>query len=170
MSEKKTRGKQRIDIKRVEKDEDRMVTFSKRRSGIYTKLTELSILCGAQVGFLVYSGAGKPYTLGSPSLEAVADRFFNGPTRGIENGQGSIVEAHRRVKTEEICKSYNKIVDEIDKEEEAGKMAVAEEESEEEAWLKEEAKEDDEEATRLMEKFEELHNKVCDVVEGRVNV
>ncbi|KAM0986000.1 hypothetical protein ACFX13_013457 [Malus domestica] len=48
MEAKKTRGRQKTEMKRIEKEDDRLVVFSKRRSGIYKKATELGALCGAQ--------------------------------------------------------------------------------------------------------------------------
>ncbi|XP_017192865.1 agamous-like MADS-box protein AGL62 [Malus domestica] len=40
MEAKKTRGRQKTEMKRIEKEDDRLVVFSKRRSGIYKKATE----------------------------------------------------------------------------------------------------------------------------------
>ncbi|KAK8488596.1 hypothetical protein V6N11_037874 [Hibiscus sabdariffa] len=37
-SGKKTRGKQMIDMKIIEKEDEKLITLSKRRSGIYEKL------------------------------------------------------------------------------------------------------------------------------------
>lgn len=171
MREKKTKGKQKINIKRMEKDEERLVTFSKRRSGIYTKLSELSILCGADVGFLVFSGAGKPFTFGSPSFEAVAERFFNRDRPQQTNGEGSsssIVDAHKKVKIEELCKTYNDLVEKADAEEARAmtKAAATALPVDNDAWWRDDPK-NDEEAAQLLAKFEELYKKLCEVAEGR---
>ncbi|KAG2303926.1 hypothetical protein Bca52824_032577 [Brassica carinata] len=86
-----------------------MVMFSKRRNGIYNKLSELSILCGADVGCLIYSGSGKPFTFGSPSFDVVAQRFLHGNHHaGVINGEGyssssMIVDAHKKVKVDKFC-------------------------------------------------------------------
>uniref|UniRef100_A0A1J3J072 Agamous-like MADS-box protein AGL61 n=1 Tax=Noccaea caerulescens TaxID=107243 RepID=A0A1J3J072_NOCCA len=177
MRGKKTRGKQKINIKKVEKDEDRMVTFSKRRSGIYTKLSEISILCGAEVGFLVYSGAGKPYTFGSPSFEAVAERFLNGDHPVMINGQGrssssSIVEAHKKMKLDELCKKYNSVMEESNAEEERRKTAAAAMAAhslpvESDAWWKVDDPKEDEDAKQLLRTYESLYDKLCDLAGGR---
>ncbi|ESR34581.1 hypothetical protein CICLE_v10006559mg [Citrus x clementina] len=37
MAAKKTKGRQKIEIKKIENEDDRLITFSKRRSGIYKK-------------------------------------------------------------------------------------------------------------------------------------
>ncbi|TYH78014.1 hypothetical protein ES332_D04G196100v1 [Gossypium tomentosum] len=52
---KKTRGRKKTQMKMIENKEDRLVTFSKRRLGIYKKISELSILCGTEILFIVFS-------------------------------------------------------------------------------------------------------------------
>ena len=64
-------------MKKIDKEVDRLVTFSKRRSGINKKASELVTLCGAEVGVVVFSPAAKPFSFGHPSVESVANRFLN---------------------------------------------------------------------------------------------
>nr|XP_010943890.1 agamous-like MADS-box protein AGL29 [Elaeis guineensis] len=70
-----TRGKQKIEIKRIEKEEARQICFSKRRSGVFTKASDLSTLCGPDVAVLAFSPRGKPFSFGSPAVNPVIDRF-----------------------------------------------------------------------------------------------
>ncbi|PPD88553.1 hypothetical protein GOBAR_DD14506 [Gossypium barbadense] len=76
-SDKKTKGKQKIEIKIIENADDRLITFSKRRTGIYKKISELSILCGGEILFIIFSPDGKPFSFGHPSVESIAKRFSN---------------------------------------------------------------------------------------------
>ena len=55
--------------------EEGRLTFSKRRSGIYKKASELATLTGSEIAILVFSQSGKPFSFGHPSIEAVANRF-----------------------------------------------------------------------------------------------
>jgi hypothetical protein len=41
------------------------VTFSKRRNGLLKKARELSILCDAEVGVMVFSSSGRLYEFAS---------------------------------------------------------------------------------------------------------
>ena len=75
MESKKTKGKQKIEMKKIDKEVS-LVTFSKRRFGINKKASELVTLCGAEVGVVVFSPAGKPFSFGHPSVESVANRFL----------------------------------------------------------------------------------------------
>ncbi|CAM0910475.1 unnamed protein product [Alopecurus aequalis] len=68
---KKTKGRQSIEIRRVENKASRQVTFSKRKTGVWKKAAEIAVLCGARVAVVVFSEAGKAYAFGSPSVEAV---------------------------------------------------------------------------------------------------
>ncbi|KAA8519520.1 hypothetical protein F0562_013776 [Nyssa sinensis] len=50
-------GRQKIEIKKIEKKNNLQVTFSKRRTGLFKKAAQLSALCGAEVAVIVMSPA-----------------------------------------------------------------------------------------------------------------
>ncbi|XP_006289310.2 protein TRANSPARENT TESTA 16 isoform X2 [Capsella rubella] len=52
-------GRGKIEIKKIENQTARQVTFSKRRTGLIKKTRELSILCDAHIGLIVFSATGK---------------------------------------------------------------------------------------------------------------
>ncbi|CAO2211623.1 unnamed protein product [Urochloa humidicola] len=62
---KKKRG--RVELRRIEDRISRQVRFSKRRSGLFKKARELSVLCDAQVALIVFSPAGRFYKFPSSS-------------------------------------------------------------------------------------------------------
>ncbi|XP_078439251.1 agamous-like MADS-box protein AGL61 [Wolffia australiana] len=70
------RGPRRVEIKRIEKEAARKVCFSKRKSGLFKKAAELSVLCGAEICAVVCSPGGRVFTFGHPSVEAIAARFL----------------------------------------------------------------------------------------------
>ncbi|KAK6942879.1 Transcription factor, MADS-box [Dillenia turbinata] len=73
-----SQGRRKIEIKKIELKNHQQVTFSKRRTGLFKKAGELCVLCGAEIGIIVFSQAGKVFTFGHPSIEAIIDRFING--------------------------------------------------------------------------------------------
>ncbi|KAL0407485.1 UNVERIFIED_CONTAM: Agamous-like MADS-box protein [Sesamum latifolium] len=77
-SSKKTMGRRKIEMKKIEKKTNLQVTFSKRRTGLFKKAGELSVLCGAEIAILVQSPAGKIFSFGNPSVESVLGRFQTG--------------------------------------------------------------------------------------------
>jgi hypothetical protein len=70
-----TTGRQKIEIRPIESEDARQVCFSKRRVGLFKKASELTILCGAEAAAVVFSPAGKAFSFGNPSVEAVFERF-----------------------------------------------------------------------------------------------
>ncbi|XP_051114447.1 agamous-like MADS-box protein AGL19 isoform X2 [Andrographis paniculata] len=68
------RGK--IEIKRIENESSRVVTFSKRRSGLLKKAFELSVLCDAEVALIIFSPKGRLYQFSTSSLiDETIDRY-----------------------------------------------------------------------------------------------
>ncbi|CAN1265058.1 MADS-box protein AGL42 [Linum perenne] len=51
------RGK--VEVRKIENTTSRQVTFSKRRNGLLKKAGELSVLCDAEVGVVVFSQRGR---------------------------------------------------------------------------------------------------------------
>ncbi|XP_022876356.1 MADS-box transcription factor ANR1-like [Olea europaea var. sylvestris] len=68
-------GRGKIVIRRIDNSTSRQVTFSKRRSGLLKKAKELSILCDAQVGLIIFSSSGKLYDFASTSMKSLIERY-----------------------------------------------------------------------------------------------
>ncbi|XP_042058733.1 MADS-box transcription factor 23-like [Salvia splendens] len=68
-------GRGKIAIRRIDNSTSRQVTFSKRRSGLLKKAKELSILCDAEVGLIVFSSTEKLYDFASTSMKSVIERY-----------------------------------------------------------------------------------------------
>ncbi|CAI9784514.1 unnamed protein product [Fraxinus pennsylvanica] len=77
------RGK--TQMKRIENATSRQVTFSKRRSGLFKKAFELSVLCDAEVALIVFSPRGKLYEFSSSSVDKTIQRYLkNVKNRAVE--------------------------------------------------------------------------------------
>ncbi|XP_019442300.1 PREDICTED: agamous-like MADS-box protein AGL29 [Lupinus angustifolius] len=80
----------KIEMKLMENKSSRLVTFSKRKSGLFKKAMELSILCGVEVVVLLFSVGGKAYSFGHPSIEAVTKKFLHqGEGSHVSHGESS---------------------------------------------------------------------------------
>ncbi|XP_047964781.1 agamous-like MADS-box protein AGL62 [Salvia hispanica] len=76
---KKTmQGRKKIEIKKIECLSSRQVTFSKRRSGLFKKASELCVLSGAEIAIIVHSLGKRLFSFGHPSADAVVDRYLGG--------------------------------------------------------------------------------------------
>ncbi|KAL9233376.1 hypothetical protein vseg_008388 [Gypsophila vaccaria] len=83
------KGKRKIPIEPIINKTKKQVTFSKRRVGLFKKASELCSLCGANVAIVTFSGAGKFFGFGHPSVEDVVQRYINSnKINGNENGNG----------------------------------------------------------------------------------
>lgn len=101
------RRKRKTEIKKVEQLNRRHVTFSKRKLGLFNKVTELSILCQAKTALIVTSPNGKLYACGYPSPDAVIRRFLSGGAplgdeRTLQQQQEEAVETLRLCLDREI--------------------------------------------------------------------
>ncbi|XP_027906514.1 MADS-box protein AGL42-like [Vigna unguiculata] len=67
-----------IEIKEVEQRNRRCVTFSKRKLGLFNKLTELSLLCRVETAYIITSQNGNVYSCGYPTTAAVLHRYVTG--------------------------------------------------------------------------------------------
>ncbi|CAH9076479.1 unnamed protein product [Cuscuta europaea] len=86
------KGKSRIPIKLIESDKARMVCFSKRRTGLFKKLSKLcDLFPGVKFAAVVFSPAGNPYVHGDPAavLEAAGESEKRTRLVSEESQQGS---------------------------------------------------------------------------------
>ncbi|PKA50401.1 Agamous-like MADS-box protein AGL61 [Apostasia shenzhenica] len=74
---KTSRGRQKIEIKKIKNEAARQVAFTKRRQGVIKKASELSTLCGIDIAIVAFSPAGKPFSFGQPSVETIINRFLS---------------------------------------------------------------------------------------------
>ncbi|KAL1336187.1 MADS-box protein JOINTLESS isoform X3 [Arachis hypogaea] len=68
-------SKQKMEIKKIEKNASRQATFSKRKRGIFKKAKELSTLCDADLALIVFSPSGKLFDFASSSVQEVTERY-----------------------------------------------------------------------------------------------
>ncbi|ONK77345.1 uncharacterized protein A4U43_C02F5570 [Asparagus officinalis] len=83
------RGK--VQLRRIQNPVHRQVTFCKRRAGLLKKAKELSVLCDADIGIIIYSAQGKLFELATNgAMQDLIQRYTG--TRGefqVEGGEAS---------------------------------------------------------------------------------
>ncbi|XP_062159159.1 agamous-like MADS-box protein AGL104 [Alnus glutinosa] len=78
-------GRVKLEIKRIENNTNRQVTFSKRRNGLIKKAYELSILCDIDIALIMFSPSGRlSHFSGKRRIEDVFTRFLNLPDQERE--------------------------------------------------------------------------------------
>ncbi|XP_018720723.2 MADS-box transcription factor 47 [Eucalyptus grandis] len=75
--------RRRTEIAKIADRAARLVTYSKRRKGLFNKASELCRLCGARAAVVVFSPAGKPCSFGDPTAdEIIGDYLRHGDCDG----------------------------------------------------------------------------------------
>ncbi|KAL8541648.1 hypothetical protein ACS0TY_002783 [Phlomoides rotata] len=119
MAKKPSMGRQKIKIEKIEVKNHLQVTFSKRRSGLFKKASELCTLCGVEIGIIVFSPAKKVFSFGHPNVESIIDRFLARPAPNT-NDPFLIVEAHRNAGLRELNQQLGQITEEVELEKKRG--------------------------------------------------
>ncbi|CAI8597835.1 unnamed protein product [Vicia faba] len=101
LKKKSSLGRQKIPIEKIPKKSHLQVTFSKRRSGLFKKASELCTLCGVEIAIVVFSPADKAFSFGHPEVESIVDRYLS---RNLpqESSALQLVEAHRNANVRDL--------------------------------------------------------------------
>lgn len=73
---KKTKGRQKIEMKKISNERYLQATFSKRRTGIFKKASELATLCDVDLAVIVFSPGNRVFSFGSPHVDSVIQRYI----------------------------------------------------------------------------------------------
>ncbi|XP_076908600.1 agamous-like MADS-box protein AGL27 isoform X2 [Bidens hawaiensis] len=109
-------GRRKLEMKRIEDKNSRLVTFSKRRTGLVKKARHLSILCDVDVAVIVFSARGKLYEFSSTnSVDGILSRYQKAEER-TTNGAGE--DYSNRFRTcKELLHTADRLADENNAEE-----------------------------------------------------
>lgn len=92
-------------MRRIENATSRQVTFSKRRNGLLKKAFELSVLCDAEVGLVIFSPRGKLYEFASSSIQEVTERYKRYTKDKVQPDQNQSVDMqHTKQETASLMK------------------------------------------------------------------
>lgn len=105
-------GRKKTVIRRIEQEDARHISYSKRRLGLFSKATNLAVLTGAQVAALAFSPGGKAFSFGHPSVESVVDRFLAG--EGARAGAREEGAAGEDEKLEKLQQEFDELRAELD--------------------------------------------------------
>ncbi|KAM5549813.1 agamous-like MADS-box protein AGL62 [Rosa sericea] len=119
---RKSKGRQKVEMVKMANDSNLQVTFSKRRSGLFKKASELCTLCGAEIAIIVFSPGRKVFSFGHPCVETVVDRFLtrNPPLHHQNSGTMQLIEAHRNANVRELNAELTQVTNELEAERKRG--------------------------------------------------
>ncbi|XP_022749236.1 agamous-like MADS-box protein AGL62 [Durio zibethinus] len=117
--EKKSLGRQKVEMVKMKNSSNLQVTFSKRRSGLFKKASELCTLCGAEIGIIVFSPGKKVFSFGHPEIGNIIDRYLNHSTPET-SGTSQFIEAHRNANVRELNMHLTEMVRQLEVEKRRG--------------------------------------------------
>ncbi|XP_050888497.1 agamous-like MADS-box protein AGL62 [Lathyrus oleraceus] len=116
---RKGHGRQKIEMKKMSNASNLQVTFSKRRSGLFKKASELCTLCDADVALIVFSPGEKVFSFGHPHVDTVIDRYLSHvPPQNNDTMQ--FIGVHRGAILRELNSQLTKINNMLDIEKKCG--------------------------------------------------
>ncbi|KAH9326096.1 hypothetical protein KI387_006274, partial [Taxus chinensis] len=74
-------GRNKIEIKRIENDTRRQVTFFKRRNGLFKKAGELAILTCVRIAIIIFTSTGKLFQYSSENMSNILASYNKCPTQ-----------------------------------------------------------------------------------------
>ena len=107
MENETKKGKKKIEMKLIESERARAVSFSKRKKTLFEDAKKFATQIGANVGVMLFSPGGKPYSCGSTSVEDIIENFLKmkveDPWRyyvvGELNGFEELKDLHKQFQT-----------------------------------------------------------------------
>ncbi|XVF45811.1 hypothetical protein PTKIN_Ptkin02bG0236900 [Pterospermum kingtungense] len=113
--EKRSLGRQKVEMVKMKSNNNLQVTFSKRRSGLFKKASELCTLCGAEIAIIVFSPGRKVFSFGHPELGNVIDRYLS-RSPPETSGTSQLIEAHRNANVRELNMQLTEVVSRLEAE------------------------------------------------------
>ncbi|CAI9770526.1 unnamed protein product [Fraxinus pennsylvanica] len=111
MERRTSRGRRKIEIHKIENEEDRYATFSKRRVGLIKKASELCTLCDVDMGIIISSPTGKPFSFFHPTMESVLNRYYH---KEPSNNSSEIFETYVRSKVNALNETLDEISEKVE--------------------------------------------------------
>ncbi|KAL2487809.1 Agamous-like MADS-box protein AGL61 [Forsythia ovata] len=111
MERRTSRGRQKIAIEKIENEDDRYATFSKRRLGLLKKASELCTLCDVDIGIIIFSPTGKPFSFFHPTMDSVVNRYYH---IGPSNSSSDIFENYVRNKVNKLNETLDAISERVE--------------------------------------------------------
>ncbi|KAG1689886.1 hypothetical protein DVH05_018701 [Phytophthora capsici] len=99
-------GRKKIQIKRIEDDRNRQVTFAKRKNGIFKKAMELSKLCDCEIALIVFDSNDKLYQYSSTGVDQILLKYteYGEPYETKDNNDYEIMFGEKKKQLQQAAK------------------------------------------------------------------
>ncbi|XP_016482432.1 agamous-like MADS-box protein AGL62 [Nicotiana tabacum] len=117
MSTRLIKGRKSVRLARIENQNNRQVTFSKRRNSVFKKANELATMTGAEVGIIVCPQGSKPYSFGHPNVNETINKYVGEerpPSPSSPGIDDKYVQMFRKANSRELNTRLNSLQDQLD--------------------------------------------------------
>ncbi|VDD74149.1 unnamed protein product [Mesocestoides corti] len=104
-------GRKKIDIKKINDEKTLLVTFAKRKVGLFNKAFELSQLCECQVAILIFTNKNRLHKFASHDLDSIVKRYNEEPECGELTTSEHIIKRREKKKQSKLSQSDEKALD-----------------------------------------------------------
>ncbi|KAG2317561.1 hypothetical protein Bca52824_020683 [Brassica carinata] len=112
---RKNKGRQKIEMLKMKNENNLQVTFSKRKSGLFKKASELCTLCGAEILVIVFSPGRKVFSFGHPNVDVVIDRFLEiNPPHPHQNINLQLNEARQNAVVQDLNNHLTQVTEQLE--------------------------------------------------------
>ena len=77
MEKKRAKSHEKVEMRRMNNEEDHLVSFSKRRLGSTERQVSFLPFCCTEVGILAFSPNGEPFSFGHPCIKLVTNKLLS---------------------------------------------------------------------------------------------
>ncbi|XP_052193937.1 agamous-like MADS-box protein AGL61 [Diospyros lotus] len=106
-------GRKKLPMVKIENDNHLRSCFSKRRYDIFSKATDLTVMCGTKLVVIVFSPGKRVFAFGHPSADAVVDEFLaqNGEPNTYQRGKE--IEGAPKSGLTELCSRLSHVEEKL---------------------------------------------------------
>ncbi|PON86819.1 MADS-box transcription factor [Trema orientale] len=128
-----SKGHKKIEMAKIQNKNNLQVTFSKRRSGLFKKASELCTLCGVEIAIIAFSPAEKPFAFGHTEFGSIVKRFLTNQNHysslassssgntSTTNNNGQLRQNSDHVVVHELNAQLSRLLSELEAEKKKGR-------------------------------------------------
>ncbi|XP_009623635.1 agamous-like MADS-box protein AGL62 [Nicotiana tomentosiformis] len=116
MSTRRIKVCKSVRLAKIENQNNRQMTFSKRRNGVFKKANELAVMTDAEVGIIVCPQGSLPYSFGHPNVNETISKYVGEerpPSPSSPGIDDKYVQMFRKANSREHNTRLNSLQDQL---------------------------------------------------------
>ncbi|VDO03474.1 unnamed protein product [Rodentolepis nana] len=89
-------GRRKIDIKKIADEKTLLVTFAKRKRGLYNKAFELGELCDCEIAVIIFTNKDCMHTYSNHNLESTVNKYRSRQDRNSHMSKEDVIKLREK--------------------------------------------------------------------------